>query len=714
MRPRRHSAVWPCLLLGAACLTAAALLFVASRNLFDPVAFGAKAEQSLADPEVAAASAGFVTQAVIRSRPDLIAIRPLILAGAHVLVGTRGFQVLVGQAAQRAHQAVFSEGARRILLSLPDLRILLNSALAQASPQLAAKIPRQIEAVVASFGGGRRVELVLDGARLGRRLGALWMGLFPTGVILLALSVWLAGDRRRVLARAGISLTVAGILLIAIVPAARIAVSLSIGDALLRGLLRGLLSSYLSELRDWGFFFAGLGVLLTAGAASLLEEVDPLLRLRTIGNFLIHPPAKPAGRLGWSLSLLVSGLLCALYPHEVAAGLVVIAGIGGSFLAVREIFRLFLQYVAPHVREAEADTDADLRPAVAAVACTVILLAVVWIVWRNPAAAPLRTAAAVCNGSASLCDKPLDQVVFAGAHNAMSNQEALDWLFPHHEAGIPRQLEDGIRALLFDVHYGFSGGARVKTDLEKEPLTDKVRQALGPEGLRAAMRIRDRLVGVDEGRRKLFLCHGLCELGAYELEPVLVQIREFVIAHPDEVLLLVVEDYVSPQDLAKAFEASGLARFVYRGPSQPGWPTLRRLIADGSRVVVFIESGREGVAWLRPAFSNFSETPYSFKSPEAFTCAPNRGGGAGSLFLMNHWIETTPMPRPSNAALVNSYGQLMRRALTCRQERNHLPNIVAVDFYRTGDLFRVVNELNGASGAGSQPARDSQSRNDGR
>jgi hypothetical protein len=62
---------------------------------------------------------------------------------------------------------------------------------------------------------------------------------------------------------------------------------------------------------------------------------------------------------------------------------------------------------------------------------------------------------------------------------------------------------------------------------------------------------------------------------------------------------------------------------------------------------------------------------------------------------MNHWIETTPAPRPSNAQIVNAYDALLGRARACEQERGMMPTIIAVDFYRTGDLFRVVNELNG-------------------
>ncbi len=53
------------------------------------------------------------------------------------------------------------------------------------------------------------------------------------------------------------------------------------------------------------------------------------------------------------------------------------------------------------------------------------------------------------------------------------------------------------------------------------------------------------------------------------------------------------------------------------------------------------------------------------------------------------------MPKPTNAAIVNAYDFLLGRARQCQQERAHLPNVVAVDFYRTGDLFRVVRTLNG-------------------
>jgi hypothetical protein len=53
------------------------------------------------------------------------------------------------------------------------------------------------------------------------------------------------------------------------------------------------------------------------------------------------------------------------------------------------------------------------------------------------------------------------------------------------------------------------------------------------------------------------------------------------------------------------------------------------------------------------------------------------------------------VPLPSNAAKVNAYDPLLKRARECQQLRHHLPNMVAVNFYLQGDLFRVVDTLNG-------------------
>jgi hypothetical protein len=111
-------------------------------------------------------------------------------------------------------------------------------------------------------------------------------------------------------------------------------------------------------------------------------------------------------------------------------------------------------------------------------------------------------------------------------------------------------------------------------------------------------------------------------------------------------------------------------------------------------VLVLAENAPASVPWYHPAFEVLQETPYTFRDTTEFSNAPNRGGTSGSLLLLNHWIETVPNPKPSNAAIVNTHDALMRRIRAFQKERGLLPNLVAVDFYGVGDVIAVARELN--------------------
>jgi hypothetical protein len=225
----------------------------------------------------------------------------------------------------------------------------------------------------------------------------------------------------------------------------------------------------------------------------------------------------------------------------------------------------------------------------------------------------------------------------------------------------------------------------------------KYEKAVGKEGMDAALRIRDRIAGEAHGKPDVYMCHGFCELGALKLVPVLRDVRDFLVANPGEVLIFIIQDEgVTPKDIERCFKESGLIDFVYRGAVTPPWPTLREMVASDQRVLVMAENNAAGVDWYHPAFEVVQETPYDFRDPSQFSNRPNRGGTSGSLMLMNHWIESTPMPKPSNAAIVNAHDALMKRIRAFRRARGRLPNLIAVDFYATGDLIAVARELNEA------------------
>ena len=274
------------------------------------------------------------------------------------------------------------------------------------------------------------------------------------------------------------------------------------------------------------------------------------------------------------------------------------------------------------------------------------------------------------------------------------------------ERPIGDQLDDGVRGLLIDTHYADrlqNGRVRTFFGSSQQLRKQAKRDGVSPEAVAAAERIRDRLGFAGEGERGMYLCHSFCELGATPLQSVLEDIHTFLVANPGAVLVVVNQDYVTPEDFVEAVKDAGVAEFAYTGPVNGEWPTLREMVDSGRRVVFLAENEAGGAPWYHLAYDGITEeTPYAFKkvvqltssADLAATCSKNRGAAGSPIFLLNHWITTDPLPLPSQADEVNAYDALLKRARDCQRIRKHLPNLVAVNFYLRGEVFRVVDTLN--------------------
>lgn len=299
-------------------------------------------------------------------------------------------------------------------------------------------------------------------------------------------------------------------------------------------------------------------------------------------------------------------------------------------------------------------------------------------IWDQPNA--LRPDLNECNGHLQLCDRPFHEVVFAATHNAMSISE-YGWIWPEQDGTITEQLETGIRALLIDTYY-WHGAEQLEDYLDDLPKSNQeaIRQIIA--NLQPALY-----------REGTYLCHNTCLLGGMPLVEALEEVRQFLDTHPREVVVLIIQDAITPEDTEQAFIESGLLQYVYTYNPDEGWLTLGEMIELDERVVVMVEEQGPPPAWYHHLWDYAEETPYLFLSPSDFTCAPNRGGTGHDLFLLNHWIDQDS-PSRVDAARVNQYSVLMNRVQTCMEERGHIPNFIAVNFYDIGDLMVVVDELN--------------------
>jgi len=690
-----------CGVLGVLLILGSVLMGYVRRSVFNERAFADRVAASLEDPRVAEFVAENVVDAVVSAQPDLIGLRPILVGVCRGVVSSAPFRAAVRRGARTTHHAIMSGTGKSIVLTVQDLGALVESA-AATHPALAKRIPPGLSAALGSLeslpGGERAMALV----RIANRMRIAAFALLALGIALCAASAWLASDRRRAIVRIGVALAIAGLVL-AIVGRFGSDVLALFARHDRAPALAGLAGAFLGGLMTWAAVLGFAGLVLAAASASLLERVPLQPWADGARRWLTGPQPRMRLRLARGLLGAVVGAVALLWPLPAATLAVWLLGLVLTFAGLREAFVAAL-HLLPQVEaragRAQASRQSPRRGAVALVGTLAVVLAggMAWMVLRSDGDASGSEEIVACNGSPALCDRKLDQVVFPTAHNAMSGADISGWMFPNQGAGMHRQLEDGVRGFLIDVHYAVPVGDKVKTELDNEGAAmAKYESALGPEGMAAALRIRDRLTGQKEGERDVYMCHGFCELGAQRLVPALREVRDFLVANPGEVLIFVIQDEgVTPLDVERCFRESGLIDFVYRGPARPPWPTLREMVASDQRVLVMAENQSAGVDWYHPALEVLQETPYTFHDPAEFSNRPNRGGTSGSLLLMNHWIESTPMPKPSNAAIVNAHDALLARIRAFRRERGRLPNLVAVDFYDVGDLIPVVRELNAA------------------
>jgi hypothetical protein len=272
-----------------------------------------------------------------------------------------------------------------------------------------------------------------------------------------------------------------------------------------------------------------------------------------------------------------------------------------------------------------------------------------------------------CNGADALCPKTYDLVTVPMTHNAMSNADE-GFGIPNQTHGLARQLADGVRGMMLDLHY---------YDPDSN-LTDQGRLD-GPSAM-----------------DQVFLCHTACAFGRTRLLDGLCRITQFLDDNPGEVISIIFETYVLDADTAAVMEASGLADYAYaHGDPKAPWPTLRELIDSGKRAVVFLEKGGGTPPYLMPAYEgNIWDTPYSFATQQDFTCALGRGIAGSPLFLINHWLSN-PLSSIDYARQVNVTAVLGKRVDDCTKAAGRIPTFVSVDFYDVGDLFSVVKTTNG-------------------
>ncbi len=270
----------------------------------------------------------------------------------------------------------------------------------------------------------------------------------------------------------------------------------------------------------------------------------------------------------------------------------------------------------------------------------------------------LQISHAQCNGSLDLCSKQYNEVAYLTTHNAFnSDQDGL--LFPNQTYNIASQLNDGVRGLMIDVY----------NDLFGTPV----------------------------------VYHSIIALGYIPLSDIFNDIKIFLDNNPNEVITIILECYVTANDIEDEINQSGLSNYLYTHNAT--WPTLQNMIDNDNRLVIFsdVDDASSSQDWYHYVWEYAVETHYSVGNINDFTCDFNRGDPLNDLFIFNHFVTDATLGyglyNESNDVNANPF--FINRALNCQTQTNKFPNFVTVDYYELGDGLAVVDQLNGVTSTSS-------------
>lgn len=687
-------------LLATLAALAGGLALYVREEIVNSSAFAERAVDAVQQPGLQRVVAREIAVQIVEpGAPDLVAARPAIESAAKLVVGSQQFAPLIRVAADHGHRLLFERNGGNAVFDLADAGTVISGALRTLAPRIAKEIPSRTDAILLTL---RRRSFATETLRFAETVRIVGILLPVVAVMLFALAIVMAANRRRAITLSGIAVGVTGVVLAIVLEMGRRYVvshvygSNELSNADVRGAAGDLWGAYLGDLMTWALGSAVVAWIVAAVSAPVLAPYAPAAGLKWLVDFA-RQPATTRRRAARGGVLLACGIF-AIVKSSLA--LTVVAVIGGCLLVYAGAGEVLTATEPAERRTRRLRRPSPLRAgAIATAGAAIAAVVVVALAFTGAVRKVHARSALTCNGYVQLCNRRLDEVVFAGTHNSMSAADSPGWLIANQDRDVGQQLQDGIRLFKVSTHYAVKNSAGwVTTDIAAEGARLNRVAAKLPAGARGALQRLSRSLSNGSpaaGGRDIWLCHTLCELGATRMVDFLAAIRRFLELNPDQVIVLFDEDYVAERDLKSVFERAGLFRRLATLEQGEPLPTLSDLIRSHHNLVVFSQKPTSGkYPWDPYAFNWIQDTPLGATKPGKFTCKVYRGTRGQPLLMMNNWADVFP-PRPTPNLPLLKRAFILARTRQCVQQRGRTPNLILTDYYNRGDLVRTVALLNG-------------------
>jgi hypothetical protein len=600
--------------------------------------------------------------------------------------------------AEQAHRLLFDRGGN-VAFSIADAGTVVISALRTLAPNVANKIPANLDAQLLDL---RRQSFAVRTLRYADKIRTLGIVLPLVALALFALAIAVATSRRRAITRCAIALTVGAVAVFVDLALLRHSTlvnlfgSEELSNADVRAAAGALWDAYIGGLSKWALAVAAFGAVLAAASANVLRPYAATERIARMRE-RAWPPRTRGGRIAIGVAAIGVGGLLIGWPTLAIDVAVVTGGLLLLYFGTGELLS-GIGVPGEHERPSLARSRVGAAAAAASLAVLIGGAAIALLASGPSPSRPPKLAHLTCNGYAQLCSRRIDQVAFAGTHNAMSAADSPGWLIANQAHDIARQLDDGIRAFKISTHYALgSKPGHIRTDITAEGArANRVSEKLSNEARSALQRFSASVgFGSKRGKPAVWLCHTLCELGATKMSSFLDTVARFLKQNPEQVLIFFDEDYVSEASLQAEFKRAGLFSHLAVLRQGQQMPTLGDLVRSQHNVLVFTQEPVSGrYPWDMYGFDFIQDTPLGAVKPSQFSCARNRGLLRNPLLMMNDWADVFPPRRSPNLPLTKR-SFILHRARQCESERHHIPNLILTDFYDSGDVVGAARVING-------------------
>lgn len=342
-----------------------------------------------------------------------------------------------------------------------------------------------------------------------------------------------------------------------------------------------------------------------------------------------------------------------------------------------------------------------------------------------------------CNGKEELCDRPYNRITQLMSHDSNSTRQGLtegsinvlghsfnlaqDFHITNPVADqnkvLADQLHDGVRAFKIPIHPVNDRPWAVHT-LGSQDLDDVIK------GI--ADKVPSWVPGKDKVKNEISdILHKDVWKIDFSNRPfidVLNTIKKFLDDNKHEVVTLFVNFFDMDTDewddkVAQDVKASGLEKYLHVQDVFASWPTLRDMIKNNKRFVLFVDKKMQD-QYRKNGFNYFFDfafqSEYNFhtiddlKKDNCSQAVKNKYHPAfenmhpgESLFQLQHFVTPVIAGDPDQANKANQYDVLMGRVEKCAKALQYngkpmYPAYIMVDYYdvRFDDLKRAVDGIN--------------------